>query len=137
MSGESLTFLVTGEEGLADALALACLENLDCAPPFVAWRGQDPPEWRLIVRLNPPPPQAAPNWSDVVGALVTAMSSYDMTMDYPLEREMRQRLDNLFDQGRRLLAAHPGAAVLVVAPGGKPVPLAKAKGVDMAWRLLE
>ncbi|WP_243366803.1 hypothetical protein [Fundidesulfovibrio soli] len=134
--GESFTLLVTGGESLASAIASACEETLECAPPFVAQKSMDPPAWRVIVRVRPTLSIPETDWMDVANALVSAFSSYDMTIEHPQERELRERLDRLWDRVWALLKAVPGASVHLVLPDRKPVPLKKVKSADLAWRLL-
>jgi hypothetical protein len=133
MDGESLTFLVSGDEALADAMASACREVLGGAVPFVSPSGAG--AWRVIVRI-PPAARGETGWMDVAKALSAAMSSFDMTIEHPQEEALRQRLDRLFAECGRLLAAQPGAKVMAGITGQKPVPLGKAKGSSFAWKLI-
>jgi hypothetical protein len=136
MEGENFTLLVVGDESLASAIASACESSLNCAPPFVAQKSMNPAEWRVIVRLRPCTPCPETDWMDVAKALVSAMSSFDMTIEHPQERELRERLDRLWALSRAILKPFPDASFHLVFPGTRPIPLKKVKSADLAWRLL-
>lgn len=127
------TVAVQGPESLAEDLAWVCEKVFGVKPALFSRLEGDPPGYSFVVRAKATEDVA--DWRLASELLASAMGSMDGSLVDSFMAPWQEKIDRLARCAKAARAARPEAAVTLVPPEGPAVPLDRASGRRLIWRV--